>query len=56
LRTKISKRGVIAWDTLVAKIDDNGQPFLQKDTPSPSGSTSDRPILQTCGVQNPVFK
>jgi poly-gamma-glutamate capsule biosynthesis protein CapA/YwtB (metallophosphatase superfamily) len=56
LRTRIGKEGLITWDTLVAKIDDLGQPFLQVDAPSPSGTTADEPIIQRCGVKNSPFK
>ena len=56
LRARIGKQRLIAWDTLVAKIDDFGQPFVQVDAPSPSGTTSDEPIIQKCGMKDSPFK
>ncbi len=56
LRTRIGKQRLIAWDTLVAKIDDLGQPFLQMDTPSPSGTTAEEAITQRCGMKDSPFK
>ena len=56
LRTRIGKQRLIAWDTLVAKIDDFGQPFLQVDAPSPSGTTADEPIIQRCRMKDSPFK
>ena len=56
LRTRVTKQRLIAWDTLVAKIDDLGQPYLQVDAPSPSGTTADEPIIQRCGIKDSPFK
>ena len=56
LRTRVTKQRLIAWDTLVAKIDDLGQPYLQVDAPSPSGTTADEPIIQRCGTKDSPFK
>ncbi len=56
LRTRIGKQRLIAWDTLVAKIDDLGQPYLQVDAPSPSGTTADEPIIHRCGMKDSPFK
>ena len=56
LRARIGKRGLIAWDTLVAKTDDLGQPLLQVDAPSPAGATEDKPIIQRCGMKDSPFK
>jgi poly-gamma-glutamate capsule biosynthesis protein CapA/YwtB (metallophosphatase superfamily) len=56
LRTRIGKQQLIAWDTLVAKIDDRGQPFLQAEATSPAGTTADDPIIQRRGLTNSPFK
>jgi len=56
LRARISKQRLIAWDTLIAKIDDFGQPILQVDATSPSGTTADEPIIQRCGLKDSPFK
>jgi len=56
LRTRIGKQRLIAWDTLVANIDDFGHPILQVDAPSPSGTTADQPIIQRCGTKESPFK
>lgn len=56
LRTRIGKQQLVAWDTLVAKIDDRGLPFLQRDEPSPSGTTADQPIVSRCGLKDSPFK
>ena len=37
LRLKLNKQGLIAWDTVVAHIDEEGIPRLLRDTASPSG-------------------
>jgi poly-gamma-glutamate capsule biosynthesis protein CapA/YwtB (metallophosphatase superfamily) len=56
LRTRIGKQQLIAWDTLVAEIDDRGLPSLKVDSPSPAGTTADAPIIQRCGMKDSVFK
>jgi len=56
LRARIGKQRLIAWDTLVAKMDDFGQPLLQVDAPSPSGTTEEEPIIQRCGMKDSPFK
>lgn len=37
LRLKLDKKGLVAWDTVVGHIDDEGIPRLMRDTASPSG-------------------
>jgi len=37
LRLRLNKKGLIAWDTVVAKIDAEGIPHLDKNAASPSG-------------------
>jgi poly-gamma-glutamate synthesis protein (capsule biosynthesis protein) len=38
LRLSVSKQGVVRWDTLVAKLDDEGSPEPDLNAPSPCGS------------------
>lgn len=38
LRLRLDHHGLSAWDTVVAHMDDEGIPHLQRDTASPSGS------------------
>lgn len=38
LRLRLDRQGLIAWDTVVAHMDDEGIPHLQRDAASPSGS------------------
>jgi poly-gamma-glutamate synthesis protein (capsule biosynthesis protein) len=38
LRLRLDKTGVVAWDTVVAQLDAEGIPHLQREVPSPSGS------------------
>lgn len=56
LRTRIGKKKLVAWDTLVAKIDDRGQPFLQAEALSPSGTNAEEAIVQRCGLTESLFK
>jgi len=37
LRLKLNNQGIIAWDTVVAHLDEEGIPHLKRDTASPSG-------------------
>lgn len=56
LRTRIGKQQLVAWDTLVAKIDDRGLPALQAEVQSPAGTTADKPIIERCGLKDSPFK
>jgi poly-gamma-glutamate synthesis protein (capsule biosynthesis protein) len=38
VRLRMNKRGLVAWDTVVAHMDDDGIPHLMRDTASPSGA------------------
>jgi poly-gamma-glutamate synthesis protein (capsule biosynthesis protein) len=40
LRLRLDRRGLVAWDTVVAHLDDEGIPHLQKNLTSPSGRRS----------------
>jgi poly-gamma-glutamate synthesis protein (capsule biosynthesis protein) len=40
LRLRLDRRGLVAWDTVVAHLDDEGMPHLQKNLTSPSGRRS----------------
>ena len=55
LRTRLSKDKLIAWDTLVAEIDDMGIPHLKADSASPAGTAADQPIEQKAGLKESVF-
>jgi len=37
LRLRLDRQGLVAWDTVVAHLDDEGIPHLQRDLASPSG-------------------
>ena len=37
LRLTVDKKGVVAWDTLAAQMDESGTPALLTDTPTPCG-------------------
>lgn len=38
VRLRLNKQGLVAWDTVVAHMDADGIPHLEKETPSPSGA------------------
>ena len=44
LRSVRRPPGAVAWDTLVAHMDDEGIPHLMRDTPSPSGTAGSEKI------------
>ena len=37
LRLRLNKQGLLNWDTVVAHMDKDGIPSLEKDAPSPAG-------------------
>lgn len=45
LRLRLSKTGLVSWDTVVAKMDEEGIPHLQKDAASPRGTNANEPII-----------
>ena len=45
LRLRLAKTGLVSWDTVVAKMDAEGIPHLQKDAASPSGTNASGPIV-----------
>jgi poly-gamma-glutamate capsule biosynthesis protein CapA/YwtB (metallophosphatase superfamily) len=45
LRLTLNKRGLVAWDTILAHADDNGIPRRQRDAASPSGRAADSHIV-----------
>lgn len=44
LRLKLNRQGLVAWDTVVAQMDDHGIPHLRSDIASPAGSTGSTQI------------
>lgn len=57
LRVRLDEKGLVAWDTVVAHMDDEGIPHLQSETPSPCGRTADHPIeSRRALVDSPFFK
>ncbi len=50
LRLRLNQKGLIAWDTVVAKIDDAGTPHLAKDEASPSGVVAKTTIEDRRGL------
>ncbi len=55
LRTRLNKQGLVAWDTLVGKIDEQGQPHLQSDATSPAGTNAAEPIVEVKGLTESPF-
>jgi poly-gamma-glutamate synthesis protein (capsule biosynthesis protein) len=47
LRLRLNARGVVAWDTVVAHMDAEGIPHLEKNTASPSGRAGSAKIDST---------
>ena len=43
-RLRVDPRGMVAWDTLPLKIDDEGTPHLDRDVASPAGSRGDETV------------
>ncbi len=57
LRVCLDEKGLVAWDTVVAHMDDEGIPHLQSETPSPCGRTANDPIeSRRALVDSPFFK
>lgn len=50
LRVRLNQQGLVAWDTVVAKIDDAGTPHLAKDEASPSGVVAKTTIEDRRGL------
>jgi poly-gamma-glutamate synthesis protein (capsule biosynthesis protein) len=50
LRLRLNQQGLVAWDTVVAKIDDAGTPHLAKDEASPSGVVAKTTIEDRRGL------
>ncbi|MFM9116644.1 MAG: CapA family protein [Planctomycetota bacterium] len=44
LRLRLNKQGLVAWDTVVANLDDEGLPHLARDTKSPAGKAGSSQI------------
>ncbi len=42
LRVAVDQKGMVAWDTVVAQIDDEGIPHLNREAQSPSGQRSEQ--------------
>ena len=47
LRLTVDKQGLVAWDTLVAQIDDDGSPHPHPGSTSPCGRAAD-PLIRDC--------
>ena len=47
LRLTVDKQGLVAWDTLVAQIDDDGSPHPHPGSTSPCGRADD-PLIRDC--------
>ena len=43
-RLRVDPRGMVAWDTLPLKIDDEGTPHIDRDVASPAGSRGDETV------------
>ena len=43
-RLRVDPRGMVAWDTLPLKIDDEGTPHIDRDVATPSGSRGDETV------------
>jgi len=44
VRLRMNKLGLVAWDTVVAHMDDQGIPHLMRDAKSPSGMSGSEKI------------
>ncbi len=53
LRLRLNKQGLVAWDTVVAEMDDEGIPHLLRDVASPSGSLGSVKIKERPGLGDP---
>ena len=43
-RLRVDPRGMVAWDTLPLKIDDEGTPHIDRDVATPAGSRGDETV------------
>lgn len=43
-RLRVDPRGMVAWDTLPVKIDDEGTPHIDRDAATPAGSRGDETV------------
>ena len=43
-RLRVDPRGMVAWDTLPVKIDDEGTPHIDRDVATPAGSRGDETV------------
>jgi len=50
LRLRLNKKGLVAWDTVVAHMDAEGVPHLKRATPSPSGKAASEKIEDRQGL------
>lgn len=55
LRLRVDRKGLIKWDTLVARMDDDGIPHLDKDAKSPSGDARDGSLVERKGLVDSFF-
>ncbi len=46
LRLTVGRNGMVAWDTIVARLDDHGVPHPHLEIPSPSGRAGNSEIVQ----------
>jgi poly-gamma-glutamate synthesis protein (capsule biosynthesis protein) len=49
LRVQLNRRGLIAWDTVVAEMDEKGIPHLRRDVASPAGRSRKRKFTAARG-------
>lgn len=55
LRLRLDRQGLLAWDTVVAHMDDEGIPHLQREVASPSGSRESQKIeLRRALIDSPL--
>jgi poly-gamma-glutamate capsule biosynthesis protein CapA/YwtB (metallophosphatase superfamily) len=50
LRLRLDQKGLVAWDTVVAKLDERGTPHLMRETASPSGIVAEAKIEDRRGL------
>ncbi|HND56305.1 MAG TPA: hypothetical protein PLV92_28000, partial [Pirellulaceae bacterium] len=50
VRLRMNKQGLVAWDSIVAHMDENGIPHLERSTKSPAGIAASEKIDERQGL------